>query len=163
MGFVEFVFNGQSKVETPRKNDSNDCQFLPDTPEECKGGYCLWTKDPKVGDCKITSVIADKGNSYVCKIVTPDRICSHLKKTVEDSGNRNPGKIMQHNFCSNGCSCDTEKATMNDAPFYIILFNDVVMQESPGLTGFKCKFTITGTIEVTGGSIAILPCKKAAK
>ena len=159
----EFVQDGKPKRDEPKK-DYNDCQFLPDTPKECKGGYCLSTKDPKVGNCKITSVVGDKDNSYVCRLVTPERICSHLKKTVEDSGKTNPGKTIEHDFCSNGCSCDYANAKMNDAPFFIILINDVVMQERPGIVrGFTCKFTISGTIEVTGGSVAILPCKKAGK
>jgi RHS repeat-associated protein len=159
----EFVQDGKPKRDEPKK-DYNDCQFLPDTPKECKGGYCLSTKDPKVGNCKITSVVGDKDNSYVCRLVTPERICSHLKKTVEDSGKTNPGKTIEHDFCSNGCSCDYANAKMNDAPFFIILINDVVMQERPGIvSGFTCKFTISGTIEVTGGSVAILPCKKAGK
>jgi RHS repeat-associated protein len=131
-------------------------------------GICIQGHGAKPGKCNITKLAVEPGSDRLCKTaISPTRICDGLTDRISKLNVKFPlPGGWRLSYCGQGCVCSAKGAAEVPAPQTILLSDYTITQTGPiGVgplkTTLTCVVTVSGTIQVTGGTVALLPCCKA--
>jgi hypothetical protein len=134
-----------------------------DEKKKCDGA-CLHGKNAKLDKCTITKKEILPGSDTLCSGIRDARICSELKKWIENANKRFPNQEWQIRKCTGEEKCDCGKYTLTAGKQKIELKDEIIDStgkvEIPvyGELELHCIMKISGTFEVSGGGFAISRC-----
>jgi len=136
-----------------------------DNDEGCTG-LCIRGKNVVITKCTITKLKVLKGSDTTCKIITKGRVCSQLTETMKALNKKFPQGWIS-DYCNAGCQCDPAggnrlpgKQTVVLKDFTIKRTGTIVIPPFGLKVTITCKLKIDGKLEVKGGGINLLACKK---
>jgi len=137
------------------------------TPTNAEGctGLCIQGKDVLVTKCTITKIVINEGSDKLCNGMTEGIICSELQKMIAVFNKARPEGWLK-SYCNDPCECDRASAKLSPGPQTVILKDFTIVQTGKVKIPFgptieiTCNVTVTGELEVKGGGIALLGCKK---
>lgn len=131
---------------------------------ECSGG-CVAGQDTKVKSCTIDKLVADENNDRSCSFVTRASICSTLTDLAEKANKKFPGMPWVYNFCEPKENCKCEPYELDPKKDTIVLKDEVIerTEDVPIIGKVHCIFTVSGTIKLAAGSLALAGCVPAKK
>jgi hypothetical protein len=92
-------------------------------------------------------------------VVTKEKVCDFLKNLVKEkeSWGKDEWKV---GYCPTGCMCKPYKLPEKQSEAKLDNETVVRTEDVPILGKVRCVFTVSGTIKITQGALALVKCQK---